>query len=93
MNIYSLRSKLTKLHIFLKRTAKNIKTNAFSIRVIHPWFVNTYIQFILDPYVATPYCTSYMTKINKSITSKLHSIIKKMHCKEYRCKYKNSKVR
>ncbi len=27
--------------------------------------------------MTTTYCTSYMTKINKSITSELHSIIKK----------------
>jgi hypothetical protein len=33
--ILSLRSKLTKLHIFLKQTFKNIKTNAFNIHVIH----------------------------------------------------------
>jgi hypothetical protein len=65
--MYSLRTKLTKPHIFLKCIFKNIKTNAFSIN----------IQFILDPYVATTYCTSYMTKLNKTITSELLSIIKK----------------
>ncbi len=27
------------------------------------------IQFVLDPYAIEKYCTSYMTKINKSITS------------------------
>jgi len=71
-----LRSKLTKLHIFLKQTPKSIKTKAFSIYVTHLWFANIDIQFILDPYVATTYYTSYMTKIDKSITSKLYSIIK-----------------
>jgi len=34
------------------------------------------IQFVLNPYAIATYCTSYMTKIDKSITSKLHSIIK-----------------
>jgi hypothetical protein len=45
--------------------------------VIHLWFANIYIQFVLDPYVTATYCTSYMTKIDKSIESKLHFIIKK----------------
>jgi beta-galactosidase beta subunit len=35
------------------------------------------IQFVLDPYATATYSTSYMTKINKSLTSKLHSISKK----------------
>jgi hypothetical protein len=61
----------------LKQTPKNIKTNAFNICVAHLWFANTYIQFILDPYVVTTYCTSYMTKIFKSITLEPHFIIKK----------------
>jgi hypothetical protein len=33
--ILSLRSKLTKPHIFLKQTLKNIKTNAFSIHATY----------------------------------------------------------
>jgi hypothetical protein len=41
------------------------------------WFTNTNIQFVLDPYATTSYCTSYMTKIDESITSKLHFIIQK----------------
>jgi hypothetical protein len=74
--ILSLRIKLTKLHIFLKWTLKNIKANAFSIHIIHLWFANIDIQFILDPYVVATFCTSHMTKINKSITLELHFIIK-----------------
>jgi hypothetical protein len=38
--ILSLKSKLTKLHIFLKQTPKNVKINAFSIHVVHLWFIN-----------------------------------------------------
>jgi hypothetical protein len=38
---------------------------------------NTYIQFILNPYASASYCTLSMTKIDKFVTSKLHSIIKK----------------
>ncbi len=32
-------------------------------------------QFLLDPYAVVAYCTSYMTKIDKSTTLKLHPII------------------
>jgi hypothetical protein len=39
--------------------------------------LNSNIQFTLDPYVAATYYTSYMIKIDKSITSKLHSTIQK----------------
>ncbi len=58
-----------KPNIFLKQTPSNIKTNAFNIFVAHLWFANTNIQFILDPHATTSYCTSYMTKIDKYVTS------------------------
>jgi len=64
------------LHIFLKRTLKNIKNNAFNIHVAQLWFANIDIQFIFGPNVAATYYTSYVTKINKSIISKLHFVIK-----------------
>jgi hypothetical protein len=64
-----LRSKFKKLHIFLKWTPKNIKTNAISVCVVHLWLANTDIQFILDPHADVTYCTSCMIKIDKSITS------------------------
>jgi hypothetical protein len=54
---------------FLEWKLSNIKINAFNIHVILLWFANTYIQFILDPYVVASYCTSYMIKIDKYITS------------------------
>jgi len=75
--ILNLRSKLTKSHLKKKKTPINIKTNAFSAHDVHLWFTNIDIQFVLDPYGAKTYYTSYMTKIDKLITSKLHSIIQK----------------
>ena len=39
------------------------------------WFANTDIQFILDPYATATYCTSYMTKVDKSMTTELKSIL------------------
>ncbi len=72
-----MKNKLTKSHIFLKRPPKNIKTNAFSKCVVNLWFANIDIQFTLDPYATITYYTSYMIKIDKSITLKIHFIIKK----------------
>jgi hypothetical protein len=43
--------------------------NAFSTCDVHLWFANTNIQFILDPYAIATHWTSYMTTIDKSITS------------------------
>jgi hypothetical protein len=63
MYILSLKSQLTKPHIFLKRKPNDIKTNAFNIRVAPLWFANMDTQFVLDPYAAATHCTSYMTKI------------------------------
>ncbi len=65
------------LSLCLKQTSKNITTNAFSICATHLWFANIDIQFIINPYATATYCMSYMIKIDKSITSKLHFIIKK----------------
>jgi hypothetical protein len=39
------------------------------------WYANIDIQFILDPYATATYCTSYMTKVDKSITIELKSIL------------------
>ena len=33
------------------------------------WKENTYAQYVLNAYAATSYCTSYMMKIDKSMTS------------------------
>jgi hypothetical protein len=46
-----------------------MKTNAFNTHVVHLWFAKTNIQFILDPYAIATYYTSYMTKVDKLITS------------------------
>jgi hypothetical protein len=74
--ILVFKSHLTKPQVFLKRLPSNIRTNAFNKKISHIWYANTDIQFILDPYAAATYCTSYMTNVDKSITSELSSIIK-----------------
>ncbi len=75
--IDSLCNKLTKPTLFLKRHVKDIRTNVYAIKVATIWEANTYIQFIFDLYATTSYCTSYLTKIDKTITNKFQTIIKK----------------
>ena len=40
------------------------------------WKVNTDVQYVLNAYVAASYCTLYMTKIDKSMTSAFRKIRK-----------------
>jgi hypothetical protein len=75
--IDSLCNLLTKPILLLKKHMKNIKTNVYAIKVVALWEVNIDIQFILDPYVATSYCTSYLTKFDKTIINEFQTIIKK----------------
>jgi hypothetical protein len=48
--------------ILLQRLRKDIQTNPFGIHVGNLWQANIDVQFIRDLYVATSYCTSYLTK-------------------------------
>jgi len=43
---------------------KDINTNVYAIKVATLWETYTNIQFILDPYTATSYYTSYLPKID-----------------------------
>ncbi len=58
---------------FLQRLHKDIRTNPFEIHVGNLWQAST--NFVLDPYVATNYCTSYLTKIDNMLTNELKVII------------------
>lgn len=66
-----------KPHISLKQTPSNIKTYALKIHVVPLWFANINMQIVLDSYIIALYCKPYMTKTNKLVTLKLHSIIQK----------------
>jgi len=61
--------------IFLQRLCKDIWKNPFGIHVGNLWQANTHVQFILDPSAVTSYCTSYLTKIDKTVTKELKNII------------------
>lgn len=73
--IMAFHSQFKRPQIFLKQTLNNIHLNTFNTKIAQTWFANTNIQFILDPYAATTYSTSYMTKVDKSITTELKSIL------------------
>jgi len=62
-----------KPQFFIKQTP-----SIFSICDVPLWFANTYIQLVLDQYTTTSYSTSYMIKIDKSITFEFRSM-KKIH--------------
>ncbi len=76
--IDSLCNKLINPPLFFKKHVKDIRTNAYAIKVISLWEVNIDIQFILDLYVAPSYYTTYFTKINRTITNEFQTIIKKI---------------
>ncbi len=61
---------------------KDIRTNAYAIKATTLWEANIDIQFILDLYVVASYCTSDLTKIDRTITNEFQTIIKK-------CEYEN----
>ncbi len=79
-NINALKVKLKKPTIFLQRSCKDIQTNSFGIHARNLWQVNTNVQFILDPYATTSYCTFYSIKIDKTITRELKTIT--INCNE-----------
>ncbi len=63
--------------LFLKRKVKHNRTNAYANQVAPLREANTNRQFILDPHVTTSYYTSFLTKIDKSITNEFQTIINK----------------
>jgi hypothetical protein len=67
--IQVIQSTLKQPTVFLKRKLSHIWNNSFSKDMPIMWNANTDAQYVLNAYVATSYCTSYMTKVDKSMTS------------------------
>ena len=59
---------------FLKRKLSHIWNNNFSKDMPVMWNANTNAQYVLNAYVVASYCTSYMTKVDKSMTSAFRRI-------------------
>jgi hypothetical protein len=71
---------------FLKRKPNDICTNVFGIHVGPLWGENKNARYILDPYVAILYYTSYLTKINNFVPQKMKIILDKYkHDEQTKC--------
>lgn len=60
---------LTQPMVFLQRKPSEIWNNSFSFNMPHLWNANTCAQYVLNAYAATSYCSSYMTKVDRSMTN------------------------
>ncbi|KAJ7532202.1 hypothetical protein O6H91_14G076700 [Diphasiastrum complanatum] len=74
--LHAIRSTIQQTTLFLKCEPRDIRTNNFNQTLARLWQANTDIQYILEPYAAASYCTSYLTKMDNTITAALHEIIK-----------------
>jgi hypothetical protein len=75
--IQAIQSTLEQPTIFLKRKLSHIWNNSFSKGMSVMWNENIDAQYVLNAYLATLYCTLYMTKVDKSMTSAFRRIRKK----------------
>lgn len=66
-----LQTKINAPTLFIRRKPKDIWTNNFNQKLLHLWFANTDIQYVLNAHGAANYCTSYMTKVNTTLTQDL----------------------
>ena len=66
--IISMRSMLHKSTLFLKRKPSEIYNNSFCKQMPKLWRANTDAQFVLNAYATTMYCSSYMEKVDRSMT-------------------------
>ena len=74
--IHVIQSTLKQPTIFLKRKLSHIWNNNFSKDMPFMWNENIDAQYVLNAYATTSYCASYMTKVDKSVTSALRRIHK-----------------
>ncbi len=63
--LLALQCTIRKLTLFLKHKPSDIRTNVFTIHLGPLWEANIDAQFILNPCIATTYCTFYLTKVDK----------------------------
>ena len=65
---------LNRTTMLLQRIPLDMWTNSFSRHIPKIWNANTDSQFILDSYATTTYCTLYMMKFDKTMTSTFRCI-------------------
>ena len=64
-----IQSTLTQPMVFLQRKPSEIWNNNFAYNMPHLWNANTNAQYVLNAYAAASYCSSYMTKVDRSMTN------------------------
>jgi hypothetical protein len=74
--IKAIKCTLKQPTIFLTQKISHIWNNSFSKDMLVMWKSNIDVQYMLNAYAATSYCTSYMTKVDKSMTSAFKRIHK-----------------
>jgi exonuclease III len=74
--IQLIQCKLKQPTIFLKRKPSHIWNNSFAKDMPALWNANTDAQYVLNAYAAASYCSSYMTKVDKSMTNAFRKIRK-----------------
>jgi hypothetical protein len=74
--IQLIQCKLKQPTIFLKRKPTHIWNNSFANDMPNLWNANTNAQYVLNAYAAASYCSSYMTKVDKSMTNAFRRIHK-----------------
>ena len=62
--------------VFLQRKPSEIWNNSFAYNMPHLWNENKDAQYVLNAYVVASYCTSYMTKVDRSKTNAFKRIRK-----------------
>ncbi|CAF0967783.1 unnamed protein product [Brachionus calyciflorus] len=73
--LLALRSSITRNTVFLVRTCKEIRLNQYNQEIAIRHSANMDIQYIMDPYGAAAYVTSYMMKANEKMSILLKKAI------------------
>ena len=67
--IHAIQCSLNRTTVLLERRPSETWTNSFSRHVANIWNANIDSQFIVDSFATAMYCSSYMTKFDRTITS------------------------
>jgi len=76
MYIQILQSTLKQPTMFLKLKESHICNNSFTKDIPNMWYANTDAQYVLNAYATTLYYSSYMMKVDKSMTNAFRRIHK-----------------
>lgn len=74
MYILAIRSNLTDIRIFLKRTSAEVAINANNIDLLNILQSNMDIQFISSPFRCISYITDYVCKLDTGLTKMLRKV-------------------